>query len=168
MTKKILKRRKFFSNSAKLMGLFGTSGLAYSTFNFMSPGDISNNPHISLKNNLDHAADNADTGSSGALNSNATSMELSAMTIPQGASRIVAIGYIPVIVVHGSDGFKAFNATCTHLGCIVKWDNAQQRFICPCHAGQYDMDGNVTSGPPPRALTSYRVDQQGDALNISV
>ena len=43
-------------------------------------------------------------------------------------------------------------ATCTHLGCNVSWRKAESRFACPCHAGFYDPDGNVISGPPPRPL----------------
>ncbi|MGE0706326.1 MAG: ubiquinol-cytochrome c reductase iron-sulfur subunit [Vicinamibacterales bacterium] len=43
-------------------------------------------------------------------------------------------------------------ATCTHLGCNVSWQKDESRFACPCHAGFYDPDGQVISGPPPRPL----------------
>lgn len=46
----------------------------------------------------------------------------------------------------------ALSAVCTHLGCNVRWREDESRFACPCHAGFFDMDGNVTSGPPPRPL----------------
>lgn len=53
----------------------------------------------------------------------------------------------------GADGEPlVFSATCTHLGCNVNWRKDEKRFACPCHAGFYDLDGKVTSGPPPRPL----------------
>jgi len=51
-----------------------------------------------------------------------------------------------------------FSGTCTHLGCTVQWDDADQVFRCPCHGGVYAKDGTVTAGPPPRPLTQLRAD----------
>jgi menaquinol-cytochrome c reductase iron-sulfur subunit len=53
--------------------------------------------------------------------------------------------------------FIAFAANCTHLGCPVRWEASAQLFMCPCHGGVYYRDGSVAAGPPPRALTQYRV-----------
>lgn len=41
---------------------------------------------------------------------------------------------------------------CTHMGCNVVWSGEAQRFLCPCHGGQYTADGRNTAGPPPRPL----------------
>lgn len=46
----------------------------------------------------------------------------------------------------------AFSPACTHLGCLVKWDNLRKEFMCACHGGKYDIDGNVIGGPPPKPL----------------
>lgn len=48
--------------------------------------------------------------------------------------------------------FSVFSAACTHLGCPVRWDNAEQSFLCPCHNGGFARDGAVAKGPPPRPL----------------
>jgi Rieske Fe-S protein len=53
----------------------------------------------------------------------------------------------------GSDKVLAISAGCTHLGCIVTWDEGQQIFKCPCHDGRFDAEGNVLSGPPPAPRT---------------
>lgn len=44
------------------------------------------------------------------------------------------------------------SATCTHLGCTVRWNAAENQFQCPCHGGRFTPDGAVAGGPPPRPL----------------
>jgi cytochrome b6-f complex iron-sulfur subunit len=73
------------------------------------------------------------------------------------ATKIVAINGHPVIVVRTPQGFKAFSAICTHLGCIVGWDAARRQIACPCHAGLFDLNGKPVSGPPPKALPEHGV-----------
>ena len=41
------------------------------------------------------------------------------------------------------------NAVCTHLGCVVPWNQAENKFICPCHGSQYNDQGRVVRGPAP-------------------
>ncbi|KAK6120618.1 hypothetical protein DH2020_045638 [Rehmannia glutinosa] len=41
------------------------------------------------------------------------------------------------------------NAVCTHLGCVVPWNTAENKFICPCHGSQYNNQGRVVRGPAP-------------------
>ena len=48
---------------------------------------------------------------------------------------------------------------CTHLGCHVNWNTDKQEYICPCHDAQFDIDGKVLGGPPPRPLDRYAGDQ---------
>ena len=54
------------------------------------------------------------------------------------------------------DEVIAISAACSHLGCIVTWDEEQKIFKCPCHDGRYDMEGRVISGPPPRPLKRHK------------
>merc|ERR1719148_451791 len=44
------------------------------------------------------------------------------------------------------------NAVCTHLGCVVPWSAANNKFMCPCHGSQYAPDGHVVRGPAPLPL----------------
>lgn len=50
----------------------------------------------------------------------------------------------------------AISATCSHLGCIVTWNQEDKTFDCPCHDGKYDAQGRVISGPPPAALQRHK------------
>lgn len=61
-------------------------------------------------------------------------------------------------LVHLEGGFLALYRVCTHLGCIVHWEEEQQRFWCPCHAGVFNMKGEVLAGPPPRPLDLFPVE----------
>jgi Rieske Fe-S protein len=55
------------------------------------------------------------------------------------------------------DGYRAFSATCTHLGCRVAWNPAESHYKCPCHGGTFSRDGQVVAGPPPHGLTRLPV-----------
>jgi cytochrome b6-f complex iron-sulfur subunit len=75
----------------------------------------------------------------------------------------------PVLVLSlGGGRFKAFSAICTHLGCVVKWDPASRKILCPCHAGVFGPDGKVLGGPPPRPLPEYEVIRIGDELKVKL
>lgn len=78
--------------------------------------------------------------------------------LPEGEGRVYAYRDVPAIVIHTQEGFVAFDATCPHLGCLVKWDHERRQILCPCHAGIFDLRGNVLSGPPPRPLTPLHVE----------
>lgn len=88
------------------------------------------------------------------------------------ASRVVDAGsiesYLPgtvsafvqgrfYLVCLSDGGFLAVSSKCTHLGCAVPWNPEQKKFICPCHASEFDIFGNVISSPAPRALDLFKV-----------
>jgi carotenoid phi-ring synthase / carotenoid chi-ring synthase len=64
-----------------------------------------------------------------------------------------------------AEGFEAKSSRCTHMGCPVAL--VREGFVCPCHAGRYDLDGAVVSGPPPAGLSQMQVVQQGETLVIT-
>lgn len=86
--------------------------------------------------------------------------------IPPGKGQVVSVANKPVIVLHTEDGFKALSAVCTHLGCIVYWDESKQVIACPCHAAFFNANGSVISGPPPAPLPSLRVEVQGGKVYV--
>jgi cytochrome b6-f complex iron-sulfur subunit len=50
------------------------------------------------------------------------------------------------------EGIYAFLAKCTHLGCTPRWEVNDQRFKCPCHGSNFNIDGQVVAGPAPEPL----------------
>lgn len=53
------------------------------------------------------------------------------------------------------DNYVAISTRCMHLGCPVRYVEASERFICPCHGGVYEFDGGVGGGPPVRPLDRF-------------
>ena len=51
--------------------------------------------------------------------------------------------------------YIAMSTRCAHAGCPVRYVQAAQRFICPCHGGVYSFDGAVAGGPPVRPLDRF-------------
>jgi len=73
----------------------------------------------------------------------------------------------PAIVINRADkGPIAFLKVCTHLGCIIEYNKGNKKFICPCHAGTFDIDGNVISGPPPKPLQKLPLTIEGKDIII--
>lgn len=73
--------------------------------------------------------------------------------MPIGRAKEITIGTTPIIIIdRPGKGYIALSRVCTHLGCLVNYDEEKGRLICPCHAGTFDLDGRVISGPPPRSL----------------
>ncbi len=93
------------------------------------------------------------------LRSQAQKEEVASLAeLPPGKARSFLYNNAPYVVINVSSGIKAFSAKCTHLGCIVKWKESEQIFACPCHAGIFDANGRVVSGPPPRPLEQLAVE----------
>lgn len=73
-------------------------------------------------------------------------------SVPMGGRLQILVGEMPVELLRGPDGVEARSLWCTHTGCTVKWLEDRQIYFCACHDGEYDADGKVVSGPPPRPL----------------
>jgi menaquinol-cytochrome c reductase iron-sulfur subunit len=51
------------------------------------------------------------------------------------------------------DDVKVFSSTCSHLACSVIWNKDRRMFLCPCHSGLFDPNGQPAGGPPKKPLT---------------
>lgn len=87
-------------------------------------------------------------------------------TFEDWSGKVVSVNSQPVLVFRTPQGFRAFSAICTHLGCIVKWDAQTRQIACPCHAGTFDTQGRVVSGPPPRPLAEFGVTVVGGEVMV--
>lgn len=80
-------------------------------------------------------------------------------SLPIGRARMVRHGREPVFVVRtGEETLVGLSGVCTHLHCVLGWNEAARTLDCPCHAGVFDLNGNVVTGPPSRSLRNYEVE----------
>ncbi|MEO6712987.1 MAG: FAD-dependent oxidoreductase, partial [Mycobacteriales bacterium] len=81
-----------------------------------------------------------------------------------GEGAIVRIDGEKVAVHRDDEGeLHAVSAVCTHLGCIVAFNNAEKSWDCPCHGSRFDADGAVVQGPANTPLTprTLLVEEEG-------
>ncbi len=58
------------------------------------------------------------------------------------------------------------SAQCTHAGCSVKWSSSDNKFLCPCHQGQFDASGKNIAGPPPKPLVKLSASLAGKDIFV--
>jgi menaquinol-cytochrome c reductase iron-sulfur subunit len=61
---------------------------------------------------------------------------------------------------------RILSPICPHLGCSVRWDDSQTKFICPCHAGSFTADGDRIAGPPPRSMDTLEAKVEDGTLKV--
>lgn len=50
------------------------------------------------------------------------------------------------------DRLHLVDSECTHLKCIVKWNNDEKSWDCPCHGSRFSVEGKVLNGPANKDL----------------
>jgi quinol---cytochrome c reductase iron-sulfur subunit, bacillus type len=70
--------------------------------------------------------------------------------------------------VEGQDPqpYVAISTRCAHVGCPVRYIQASQKFLCPCHGGVYGFEGQVEGGPPVRPLDRFYTRVTGRRVEI--
>ncbi len=69
-------------------------------------------------------------------------------SLAPGEGRVFSRGLQKIAAYKHEDGLVEFrSAACTHLGCIVAWNNVEKSWDCPCHGSRFDCHGKVMEGP---------------------
>lgn len=98
-----------------------------------------------LKENLNVAAQFKDFVTPGEVND--------PMEVLPGTGKIMRKGMSKVAVYCDQDGVRhQCSAVCTHLGCLVNWNEVERSWDCPCHGSRFDPFGRVITGPATKDL----------------
>lgn len=79
-------------------------------------------------------------------------------------------GPYPIFVRRGGDAgdVQALLGRCTHMGCPVQLTKDGTSFICPCHGGVFDEQGQPRRGPPPLPLVQLPTTFQDGTYRVMV
>lgn len=131
MSEKILSRRDFINLGWGALGAFAISELTFAGLRFLSPrtGEGKFGGEFNLGSYKQY---------------------------PSGSVTPVEDGRF--YLVHLAEGgLLAIYRRCTHLGCVVPFDHAAEKFICPCHGSAFTIDGDVLNPPAPRPLDLFKL-----------
>jgi cytochrome b6-f complex iron-sulfur subunit len=135
----VMKRRSFLGI---VLGFFTSTALvtlAYPLARFFAPSSAAGTQRVSLRKD----------------------------SIAVGGAEETVVNNVPVIVINRpGKGYIALSRICTHLGCLVQYDRESGRLLCPCHAGLFDTEGNVLSGPPTKPLSKLPLHVEGEYLLV--
>lgn len=72
----------------------------------------------------------------------------------------------PCIAVRTPEGnLVAYSQVCTHLSCAVVYSRSDNKLLCPCHNGSFNViEGTPIGGPPTRRLPRILIQQRGDQI----
>jgi glycine/D-amino acid oxidase-like deaminating enzyme/nitrite reductase/ring-hydroxylating ferredoxin subunit len=88
---------------------------------------------------------------------------LSASELPgPGQGEVLSHDGERLAVSQSDDGqVRAHSPYCTHLGCLVAYNTAEQTWDCPCHGSRFDLEGRVIHGPAVEDLAPIVLEDEG-------
>jgi glycine/D-amino acid oxidase-like deaminating enzyme/nitrite reductase/ring-hydroxylating ferredoxin subunit len=73
--------------------------------------------------------------------------------VKRGEGRVIERNGAKVAAYRDTAGTMTVrSAICTHMGCTVGWNTAEQTWDCPCHGSRFKPTGEVISGPAEAPL----------------
>ena len=74
-------------------------------------------------------------------------------SVKRGQGKVIEHQGAKIAAYRAPDGTLTLrSATCTHMACIVRWNDAERTWDCPCHGSRFRPDGGVISGPAEKPL----------------
>lgn len=84
--------------------------------------------------------------------------------VQRGEGRILSLNGRKVAAYRSDEGKVTLcSPVCTHLQCVVAWNNAERTWDCPCHGSRFKPTGEVISGPAEEPLPP--LDDRGEVVD---
>ncbi|HEX5215189.1 MAG TPA: FAD-dependent oxidoreductase [Vicinamibacterales bacterium] len=79
----------------------------------------------------------------------------STRAVPRGSGKILELdGKRVAAYRHPNGSLSLRSAVCTHMGCMVGWNDAESTWDCPCHGSRFSKTGDVIAGPAEAPLAT--------------
>jgi len=86
-----------------------------------------------------------------------------------GGAMLIDSASDTIMVIRMSDSQAvAVSAICTHAGCSMDYNTAQQQLDCGCHGSLFSTTGQVLRGPANRSLRVYAATLANNIITVSV
>ena len=70
-----------------------------------------------------------------------------------GEAKVIGVDGEKVAAYRDGDGtLHAVSAVCTHMGCLVEWNEDEETWDCHCHGSRFEPSGRVINGPAKKDL----------------
>lgn len=94
-------------------------------------------------------------------------LRLSSEYMPElrrGEGKVLKVDGQTVGIAADEEGvLYAVEPVCTHMGCVLNWNNALQTWDCGCHGSRFNCRGEVVAGPATKNLSVIEVRVEEDA-----
>ncbi|MDQ2889258.1 MAG: FAD-dependent oxidoreductase [Gemmatimonadota bacterium] len=88
--------------------------------------------------------------------------------IPNDSGAVVRRGMRKIAVYRDANGYVTeCSAVCTHLYCIVDWNDTEKTWDCPCHGSRFDRYGKVVNGPAIQDLQPVAEETRTDTFRAT-
>lgn len=79
--------------------------------------------------------------------------KLDEQAIARGEGKVTAHQGEKTAAYKDADGnMHVVSAKCSHMGCVVQWNGAENSWDCPCHGSRFTVDGGILNSPARKKL----------------
>jgi cytochrome b6-f complex iron-sulfur subunit len=93
-------------------------------------------------------------------------VSLAALT--DGRAMRFSSGAVEGFVVNHGGRLQAMSAVCTHMGCILHFNQPAQSLDCPCHGASFDLNGSPMNGGYLDSLPRLATRVRGASIEVEV
>ncbi len=87
--------------------------------------------------------------------------------LPEGSALRFSTSAFDGFVVNDAGTIRALSATCTHMGCTLRFRPDQGDLRCPCHGASFDLAGRLANGSAAwEGGTTYPGDVQAYPIDL--
>ena len=89
-------------------------------------------------------------------------------SLPEGKAMRFSTGAVEGFVVNNAGSVLAMSAVCTHMGCILRFNQPAKSLDCPCHGASFDMNGAPLNGGYLDSLPRLATRVRGGSIEVEV